>query len=84
MNGLTQLGSWFSNRFQPVSTSESLEDGREKKGRGEAERLGQGGMVRLATGFSQWFLYLVGVIQRRNVDRGTVGEERDMFHKGFS
>ena len=68
MDGLTQLGSWFSNSFQPASTSESMEDGWEKKGRGEAERLGHGGKVRLAMGFSYWFTDLVGVIQRRNVD----------------
>lgn len=68
MNGLTQLGLWFSHSLQPVSTSELMEDGREKKGRGEAERLRHGGMIRLATGFSQWFTDLFGVIQRRNVD----------------
>ena len=68
MNGLTQLGPWFSYSLQAVSTSESMEDEREKKGRGDAERLGHGGMVRLATGFSQWFPDLFGVIQRRNVD----------------
>ena len=43
-----------------------MEDGWEKKGRGEAERLGHGVTLRLATGVSQWFTDLVGVIQRRN------------------
>ena len=68
MNGLTQLGPWFSHSLQPISTPESMEDGREKNGRGEAERLGHGEMVRLATGFSQWFTDLFGIIQRRSVD----------------
>ena len=36
---LVTTGSWFPNRFQPVSTSESMEDGREKKEDGKRNGL---------------------------------------------
>ena len=70
-----------------------MEDGREKKGREEAERLGHGGMVRLATGFSQWFTNLRrhsaskrgwAEGEKRWSGRGIVDEERDMLsQRGF-
>ncbi len=95
MKSLTQQGLGFSNSFQIVLASESMVDGRKKKGkRGRGttgrwrNRMWASCVIRLAMGFSHWFPSLVGF----NIQGGWAEEEggeggkdmEDTSHHGFS